>query len=269
MNGQHIVKSTRDHLLEIAWQLPYETRRAAFQQIFPKRFDALQQMRHRPTQADYGLASFDKHECIFVHVPKCAGVSVSRSLFGSLVGTHVALKTFQLIYSKDEFARYFKFAFVRNPWDRLVSAYRFLKRGGMTNEDRAWAKQHIAPYENFDTFVKAWVTPRNVNSWQHFKPQHRFLLDPTGRCHLDYLGRFENLEDDFEQIAQQLGIDARIAHLNRTKSAARKRDYRSYYSEETSQIVATVYRKDIEVFGYEFDSAGPVSMRNLQPAKAG
>ena len=132
MSSPSITKSVQDTLLEFVWQLPYEARRTAFKQFFPEQFDAFQQLRQLPPHADYGLAPFDQHRCIFVHVPKCAGVSISRSLFGSLVGTHIAMKSFQLIYTEEEFARYFKFAFVRNPWDRLVSAYRFLKRGGMT-----------------------------------------------------------------------------------------------------------------------------------------
>ncbi len=245
------VALTQDSLLGLAWRLPHEARRVAFRRLRPDMYRDLQGIR-TGDGTDPGLAEFDRRRCIFIHVPKCAGVSVSRSLFGDMVATHLAVKSFQLIYSKQEFESYFKFTFVRNPWDRLFSAFRFLKRGGMTDKDRAWANTQLAPYDTFDDFVRRWVTAKNVASWQHFKPQHRFLLDPAGRLQIDYVGRFETLEQDFCHIAERLGIERTIAHHNRTDGPSAT-DYRSFYTDETRRIVADVYRRDIELFDYRFD----------------
>lgn len=253
MNFQHFIKSSQDRSLSVLWNLPYTARRKLFIRLFPDYYCNLQKLRYYDTcNSDFSLVPFDQHKCIFVHVPKCGGISVSRSLFGSLVGTHIAIKTFQIIYDEDEFQHYFKFTFVRNPWDRLVSAYHFLKNGGMTEEDREWSNRYLGPFENFETFVKQWVTPSNINSWQHFKPQHRYIVDPRGNQAVDYVGRFENLCSDFKQVATTLGIDAEIAHHNKTEHPKKFCGYRSYYTEETKEIVAKVYRRDIEIFNYEF-----------------
>jgi hypothetical protein len=66
-----------------------------------------------------------------VHVPKTAGVAISLALFGNLAGEHASIRDYQTIYPKSVFERYVRFTFVRNPWDRLLSAFSFLKSGGM------------------------------------------------------------------------------------------------------------------------------------------
>ena len=117
----------------------------------------------------------DEFRCIFIHIPKTAGTSVSETLFGR-ASRHVPYFEYERA-NPWKFRRYFKFAFVRNPWDRLVSTYFFLHKGGMNEADRRWAAQHIPAYPDFDTFVRDWVTPGNVRSWVHFLPQHYFICD--------------------------------------------------------------------------------------------
>lgn len=256
MNPSHLIKAAQDQVLGVAWRLPHDTRRALYRKVAAGSFNQFQEDRQAPADQDYGLRPFDDKEAIFVHIPKCAGISVSRSLFGSLTGTHVAIKTFQLIYSKEEFDRYYKFSIVRNPWDRLHSAYRFLKQGGMTDDDRQWAEENLSSFDSFESFVTGWVSQENVASWQHFKPQHRFVVDPAGTLQLDFVGRFETLAADFKTIADRLGVDASLPHHNRT--AGSSSDYRSDYTDKTRRIVGEVYRKDVELFGYEFDSFRPI-----------
>src|SRR5258706_16293188 len=100
-------------------------RRWNFRTFRPAKFAGLQKKR----------GPFDEHRCIFVHIPKCAGNSVTKSLsqFGGFDCGHTNLKRFQIMFGPEEFNRYFKFAFVRNPYDRLFSAFLFMKKGG-TNE---------------------------------------------------------------------------------------------------------------------------------------
>ncbi|HEY6723884.1 MAG TPA: sulfotransferase family 2 domain-containing protein [Polyangiaceae bacterium] len=242
----------KDLALGVIWQLPYDMRRSLFRLTFPTRFSVYQDMR-RISDVDFGFGRFDEHKCIFIHIPKCAGISVSRGLFGGLAGTHNSIKTFQLVYSKEELDRYFKFAFVRNPWDRLLSAYNFLRGGGLTYQDQEWAKANLSRFTSFAQFVHEWVTPTNVNSWQHFKPQHRFITDPAGNMPLDYLGYFENIRADFENITSILDIDAKLPHHN-SSSGGSDDAYQSHYDAETREIVANAYRRDIELLGYDFDS---------------
>lgn len=245
--------SVKELALNYIWHLPHDVRRRIYKSVFNREFKEYEAMRFNTEAVDYALDPFDKHKCIFIHIPKCAGISVSNALFGRLVGTHMAIKTFQLIYSKAEFESYFKFTIVRNPWDRLLSAYSFLKKGGFTEEDQVWAEENISSYDNFKSFVKEWVTPDNVITWQHFKPQHRYLLDPSGKLHIDFVGHFETLAQDFKSIASHIGIDTELQHMNKSRKKRSLLGYQAFYDDETAQIVADVYKTDLEWFGYTFD----------------
>ena len=241
----------RDSVSAVLWSLPYELRRGIYRTLRPSAFRTFQNMRRISPAEGNSLRPFDAFGCIFVHVPKCAGISVGKALLGSVPGSHISVLTYQLIYSREEYERYFKFAFVRNPWDRLVSAFRFLTSGGMTAADREWAEANLKGFGDFDDFVRRWVSPQNVSSWQHFKPQHRFICDPWGRVQVDFVGRFERLGEDYSTIARRLGVEGRLPQLNR--GPRRDADFRSYYTAERRDIVADVYQRDIDLFGYEFD----------------
>jgi len=175
-----------------------------------------------------------------------------KSLFGCRTGSHLAVRDFQLIYGRREFDSFFKFTIVRNPWDRLVSSFLFLKSGGYGPEDQSWAQQHLAAFASFDHFVRQWVTPESIDSYIHFVPQHRFLGGGDGPTNVDFVGRFETLGTDFADICNRVGIKAELQRLNRT--SASHESYVDLYTEETARIVAEVYSEDIRLFGYRFDA---------------
>ena len=77
---------------------------------------------------DNMLKVFDKKKCIFFHIPKTAGISLVKALFGDLDWGHRDVKYYRNVFNKKKFDSYFKFTFVRNPYDRLFSAYSFLKK---------------------------------------------------------------------------------------------------------------------------------------------
>jgi hypothetical protein len=211
----------------------------------------LKQLRTRTSRAGYTLRSFDRHRCIFVHIPKCAGVSVCRSLFGDYGAGHYPIRVFQEVFEPPLFDSYFKFAFVRNPWDRLLSAYRFLSQGGFNETDRRWARRYLSPYREFGEFVRDWVTPDNIASWIHFRPQVDFLSLANGKSGVDFVGRYEQLDADFRRVCERIGVKNRLLHLN--SNGHRGEDYRPAYDTETRAIVAEVYGRDIAALGYDFD----------------
>jgi chondroitin 4-sulfotransferase 11 len=192
---------------------------------------------------------FDRHQALFIHVPKSAGRSVVRGLFDVKSVEHAPADWYQQL-DPDRFQRYFKFTFVRNPWDRAVSAYTYLANGGSaaSDEDIYWS-QFVTGFDSFDDFVCQWMSADNVTRNALFTPQVVFLKDSFGQLSIDFVGRFETLQADFNTIALQLGVDAQLPHLNKSRS----RPYQSFYSERSQALVAEVYAEDIAAFGYQFD----------------
>lgn len=219
------------------------------EKIHGKRLSVVRSAQPVVTGDEYSLEPADRLNCIFVHIPKCAGVSVSRALFGCLGGGHTSLEDYQRIYSPREYAGKYKFTIVRNPWDRLVSAFLFLRAGGFNEEDRLFANDHLQAFDSFETFVAQWVNSKNIMQYPHFYPQLSFISVNRRPPKLDFIGRFEQLEADFAKIARRLGIETKLPAENRTH---RNRDYRDYYNAETMQIVGDVYRADIATLGYSF-----------------
>ncbi len=197
------------------------------------------------------LKAYDDNKCIFIHIPKCGGISVGRALFNHYDGNHMNALTYQLAFSRSRYESYFKFSFVRNPWMRVASAYHYLRQFPMTQRDRIWAQANLPAYATLDDFVLGWITPQNVLTWEHFKPQHRFICSPSGQLKVDFVGRFERLEKDFAYVARRLGRNVALGHHNKTLRG--NYDYRNQFSVAAIERIANVYRRDIELFNYQFD----------------
>ncbi len=215
------------------------------------RFKRLQELRTIVDEEGYSYKPFDDRRAIFVHIPKCAGVSINQTIFGGLAGGHTTFEEYLSIFEPRCVNSYFKFTIVRNPWDRLVSAYFFLKKGGLSQEDRDWFNEELNSFADFDDFVKKWVNKQNIWKWHHFRPQYHYMLDKKGRIPLDFIGYFENLDQDFKYITNKIGISCDLPMNNKSKH----KNYQNYYSEETKEIIRKVYSKDIRMLGYDFDSS--------------
>ena len=185
-----------------------------------------------------------KHKCIFTRVAKTGSSTLIYKVFpefgGHRVSTnyrakvekcwshdsnHYPLYITKEITDSEIYESYFKFAFVRNPWDRLLSAY-FYTFDRLKNTSA-----------NFDRWIRSNLQPKYSMS------QFKF----TRGC--NFIGRFENLEKDFKFICDKIGLHSQqLPHKNKTNH----RHYTEYYDDETRQLVAEKYAKDIEYFGYEF-----------------
>ncbi len=247
-----MIKRTAKNLL---WRLPLEYRRRLFSNAYLRKHGLFHGLPYS-TGADPARSSlkpFYDNRCIFVHIPKAAGISVGTGLFGGVTGNHLSVLEYQTIFSNQEFEQFFKFTFVRNPWDRAVSAYFFLKKGGRNQGDLRWSQKYLSRYRDFDAFVKGWLSARNVRLGRHFRPQYTYLCLPGKRDPVvDFIGRYETLVTDYETIRAKLGIGTALNSINVTEG--KQKDFRDYYSEEAKAIVADVYRRDIELFGYDFDN---------------
>jgi len=135
------------------------------------------------------------------------------------------------------YARLFKFAFVRNPWDRLVSRYaQLLRNPAETPRYQAKAEK------GFEEFLR-WEIRRDKSH------QHPYVCDGNGRLIVDFIGYFERLEEDFKKVCDRLQLAASLPKAN----TSRHDDYQSYYTPATRQLVADHCRRDIELFGYDFN----------------
>lgn len=225
------------------WRLPHDLRRNLFRLFFARKHKIYED---RLVFARGNLLK----KGLFIHVPKTAGMSVTRALYGNEKPVHLTIAHYQTLFSETEFNNTFKFAFVRNPWDRMVSSYTFLTSGGYTENDRIFSRNILSRFATFADFVTGWVKPENLASRIHFLPQYFFVCDPNGKQAVDFIGRFENLSDDFSHIAGKMGVTNTLEHRN--ASPNRDKDYRSYYDNESMEIVWNIYKRDIELFQYAF-----------------
>lgn len=232
-------------------RLYLELKRLDFRLSDREEFAWLQARRRIDTDDGYSYKPFDDKRAIFVHIPKCAGVSVSRTLFGNLGGGHTTLNQYLNVFEPRRIVEYFKFTFVRNPWDRLVSAYFFLKHGGFGEKDAQWFQRELSGFGDFDQFVRQWLNEENIWKWHHFRPQYHYMRESRGKVTLDFVGLFENIDADFEVISQAIGVDRCLPHANQSAHGS----YMDHYTDETRAIVARVYREDIESLGYSFDNS--------------
>lgn len=201
------------------------------------------------------------HRFVFVAIPKTGTHSVRQALrrhlasddleqvalfvgkkfpFSQLADIkhgHITLQQVRPFMHGDQFASYFKFAFVRNPFDRFVSYCAFMSRnsGEFAANPRGFMKHILF----------------NIRPSEHvlFLPQHHFLTDTDGSLMSDYVGRVEDMQASYDSICERLGLPGSV--LDRVNSSSRG-DYREYYDQELVEGVGDLYRKDLELFGYGF-----------------
>jgi len=195
----------------------------------------------------------DKNKVIFVHVPKTAGNSIFQALYSAHPQGHKEVLRYQK-FDRAKFKAYYKFCFVRNPWDRFVSAYCYLKKGGMGRYDIDFKNKYLNHIDSFDSFISTMSNDpkyrKSVLSWIHFKPQSFFLCNRNGELMVDYIGYYEKLEICYAELCSSLGVAA-ASNLNIVNDTQRS-DYREYYTDQSRSFIGEIYARDVEMFGYEF-----------------
>ena len=140
---------------------------------------------------------------------------------------------------------YFKFAFIRNPYDRIVSCW--LNKVYKRTDNRFKAsKKMLVGMQTFSGFIDFVETLDLENCDEHIKSQSS-LIDLSD---INYIGRMEHFEQDVDEVFCHLGIKSKkLAVRNVTKS---RKNYQEYYSENDIKRVSKLYKKDIQIFGYKF-----------------
>lgn len=180
----------------------------------------------------------DEFKCIFVEVPKTGSTSI-RHIIGHPRKPHLNIWQIANEVSKEKFDAYFKFGFVRNPWDRAVSLYE--RKEGLQLKSKM-------SFEEFIMWMKF-----SSSTCIHPVP-HRYQLDwfvnPHGEVIVDFIGKFEHLDDDWKKISLKLGVDSQLPRIG--VNTAKTRHYTEYYNDKTKEIIKTRFAVDIEYFEYEF-----------------
>lgn len=207
------------------------------------------------------------YKCIFVEVPKTGSTSI-RAILGKPWKPHLNLwqiknhmenywtqvggradRILEVLYlalpkqkrinvGRKQFETYFKFGFVRNPWDRVVSLYERNEAGQLRDK---------MSFEQFVDWIQ-YSSATCIHSSPH-RYQVDWFVDPNGNMLADFIGKFERLEQDWALVARKLGITEKLPHK---KANPRPRHYTEYYNSRTRELIASKFRIDIEQFGYEF-----------------
>jgi chondroitin 4-sulfotransferase 11 len=209
-----------------------------------------------------------KNKWIFFANPKCASSSVASNLEnyedcdldnsggGINHRNYINTKTWlnSAGYDIDE---YFKFSFVRNPFEKILSFYKWILRAVYVTEkiQRVSANERAALKNLINSVTKSHIEfsfkvfCKNIDAfaWKGLTFNHMFC--ENGENKMDFIGKVENLQEDFNIVCDKIGIPRQeLPHINKTEH----KHYTEYYDDETRQIVAEKYKKDIEYFGYEF-----------------
>ena len=181
---------------------------------------------------------------IFIHINKTAGTSVGNAI-GLDVKQHLTAKEIISRIGQQQWDCAYKFTFVRNPWDRAVSLYEYRRKKNKTQI----ASKGIGFIEWVGCVFSDHPDPYFHNNPKSYQPQVEWLKDDNGRIMIDFAGRFESINRDFERIKVVTGSSANLPHLN----ASKRTSYQSYYDAETRELVRQWFCEDIDLFGYSFD----------------
>lgn len=178
---------------------------------------------------------------VFIHINKTGGSSIEKAL-GITLDHSTALEKYRQLGGA-AWQRKFTFAIVRNPWDKVVSHYHYrvkTNQSGLAERDlpfRDWLRRCYVDRD-----------PAYYDQPRMFMPQRQWLVDENDNMLVEFIGRFETLQQDFDRICERLALDARLGHAKPSSRGS----YRDYYDDESRELVAESFAEDLETFDYQF-----------------
>ncbi len=205
-----------------------------------------------------------KYRAIFVHVPKNAGTAVLQALEMGKNEGHVPWFKYENMDPR-RWRRYFKFAIVRNPWERVVSNYLYarMERSYWHSPDGTTPYKTHPDHETLRGLSFAECVER-IPTLRHagWRPQSYFVCNAAGVNMMDYVCRHERLDQDIAHVCQVLGIRRQLERVNVTEK--KSSDWKGFYDGATVEAVRQLYAQDIQEFGYDFlTSAIPRAVAEL------
>jgi hypothetical protein len=210
--------------------------------------------------ADVGTIHYvcPRHRFILTTIPKVASKSfdyllrTDPRLAGAVEERTGSLES--VVGSSPEIGDFFHFAFVRNPWDRVVSCYKDKIRAAEKMGKLALLSRYqgLWPGMEFAEFVE-WLrfSPEGSDRHadRHWISQHLFVSDAKSDVLCDFIGKLERSDDDMQHVADRLELGC-LALPMRHRSAQSGMHYRSHYTPRSLALVGERYSRDIELFGY-------------------
>jgi hypothetical protein len=208
----------------------------------------------------------NKKKFIFLHIPKTGGSSIEKALCRysnkkvykipgngiGLPGKHYKIKTIKNEYGTDMLNDYFKFTFIRNPFDRAVSFYAFCRylpvekflKSKKTSLNKEWLSlSKEARKKDFnDWIISEFGKIPSFSIWP-------YLCNENDEIIVDFIARFKNIQRDFNIICEHIHVNIKLPHINKRK---RKINYRNYYNNKAKNFISKYCKKEIEYFKYKF-----------------
>jgi hypothetical protein len=216
----------------------------------------------------------NSHKFIFVHIPKTAGTTITSVLssltrwndielggteFGEIIaplylkkfglGKHTKLSQIRKILGDEDFQKFRKFSFVRDPYAKAFSTYRHLRRW------RVWKGSEIMDsFESFLQFVTSAFFLDSTGPDNLFIPQFKWLADENGNLLTDYIGNVETIQASMATMIEQLSLPIDVSRIPTLNESGDPYEYLTAYTAEAKEIIINKYKKDFELFAYSIDN---------------
>lgn len=191
------------------------------------------------------IEGFSETNSLFIHIPKTAGTSIAKAVYGE-DPWHYTLGEYSYV-SQKTLKQLYKFAIVRNPYDRLASTYKYSFKQVRSHPNTS--VKFITNYPSFEDFVIDWVNKKNVRSHYFLYPQCMYLGEEREKIKMDFIGKFEDLANAYEVIAKKLDIKSELPVTNKSQNTIDAR-----YTDKTAEIVYDAYQEDFTKLSYSKDS---------------